>query len=234
MLTFTHSLKTPNESQLIIFDWDGTLFDSTAAIAHSLSRAVHELGLGEVSEHQARQVIGLGFAEATQALVGEVSATTLNAFVAKYRQYYFADEHALVLYEGILPLLQTLKMHNKYLAVATGKSRMGLNRLLNIHPEISRLFDSTRTADETASKPHPLMLQELLDEHSMAAEQAVMVGDTQFDIEMAHAAQIRSIAVTYGAHSIDDLRRANPDVMVHDVAQLAQCLLPTSADNEYV
>ena len=94
----------------MIFDWDGTLFDSTAAIAHSLSRAARDLDLGEVDEHQARQVIGLGFAEATRALVGEVSAATLDAFVAKYRQYYFADEHALVLYEGILPLLQTLKM----------------------------------------------------------------------------------------------------------------------------
>ena len=234
MSNTTHSSKGFHEAQLVVFDWDGTLFDSTAAISHSLSRAARELGLGDVSIQKAHQVIGLDFAEVTRILVGEVSEKTLNAFVAKYRQYYFTDEDSLTLFAGILPLLQQLKNQHKYLAVATGKSRMGLNRLFRAHPEISQLFDSTRTADETASKPHPLMLQELLDEHSMAAEQAVMVGDTQFDIEMAHAAQIRSIAVTYGAHSIDDLRRANPDVMVHDVAQLAQCLLPTSADNEYV
>jgi len=219
---------------LIVFDWDGTLFDSTAAIAHSLSRAARELGLGEVSIQQAHQVIGLGFAEATRILVGEVSEKTLNAFVAKYRQYYFADENALTLFAGILPLLQQLKNQHKYLAVATGKSRMGLNRLFRAHPAMSQLFDSTRTADETASKPHPLMLQELLDEHNMAAGQAIMVGDTQFDIEMAHAAQMRSIAVTYGAHSAHDLKCAEPDVMVHDVAQLAECLLSASVDNPYV
>lgn len=234
MFDNTHSLKKINNSQLIIFDWDGTLFDSTAAIAHSLSRAAHELGLGEVSEYQARQVIGLGFAEATRALVGEVSEATLQAFIAKYRQYYFADEHALVLYEGILPLLQALKEQNKYLAVATGKSRMGLNHLLEKHPEISQLFDSTRTADETASKPHPLMLQELLEEHNMGAEQAVMVGDTQFDIEMARAIQMKNIAVSYGAHSVDDLQSARPDVVVHDVTQLTQCLLPTFVGNSDV
>lgn len=234
MLNSPHFSKQFSDSQLMIFDWDGTLFDSTAAIAHSLSRAARDLDLGEVDEHQARQVIGLGFAEATRALVGEVSAATLDAFVAKYRQYYFADEHALVLYEGILPLLQTLKNQNKYLAVATGKSRMGLNHLLKKHPEISQLFDSTRTADETASKPHPLMLQELLDEHNITVEQAMMVGDTQFDIEMARAIQMKNIAVSYGAHSVDDLQRAQPDWMVHDVTQLAQCLLPTFVGNSDV
>lgn len=228
MSNTTHSSQRFSETQLVVFDWDGTLFDSTAVIAQSLSRAAHELGLRAVSEQQARQVIGLGFAEATRALVGEVSEATLNAFIAKYRQYYFTDEHSLALFEGILPLLQQLKAQDKYLAVATGKSRAGLNQLLRANPEIAQLFDCTRTADETASKPHPMMLHELLDELNLSAEQAVMVGDTHYDIEMAQAAQMPNIAVSYGAHSIDDLQRAKPDALVHDVSQLAQCVLSTS------
>ena len=231
MSNTTHSSQRFSGAQLVVFDWDGTLFDSTAVIAQSLSRAAHELGLSTVSEQQARQVIGLGFAEATRALVGEVSDATLNAFIAKYRQHYFTDEHSLTLFEGILPLLRQLKTQDKYLAVATGKSRAGLNQLLRANPELAKLFDCTRTADETASKPHPTMLHELLDELNLSAKQAVMVGDTYYDIEMAQAAQMPNIAVSYGAHSSDDLQRAKPDALVHNVNQLAQCLLSISVGN---
>ena len=110
-----------HNAQLIVFDWDGTLFDSTAAIAHSLSRAVHELNLGSVSEQQARQVIGLGFAEAAHALLGALSPSALNAFAAKYRQHYFIDEERLTLFDGILPMLQQLRAQRKHLAVQVAR-----------------------------------------------------------------------------------------------------------------
>ncbi len=214
-----------HDADLVVFDWDGTLFDSTGLIAHSLVRAAQALDLGEVSMAQARQVIGLGLSEATHSLIGQVSAATLEQFVATYRTYYFSDEGTLVFFDGILPLLHALKAQGKYLAVATGKSHMGLMRLFDAHPEMKRLFDATRTADQTCSKPHPQMLHELLDELDVSAARAVMVGDTQYDIDMAHAAQMRSLAVSFGAHSVADLQAVRPTHLVHDVTEMSAQLL---------
>lgn len=210
---------------VVIFDWDGTLFDSTALIASSLCQAANDLSLPSVTMAQARQVIGLGLNEAVHTLVGALSASDLQKFSVQYRRHYFADENNLVFFEGIETLLTTLHARGTWLAVATGKSQMGLMRLFEAHPKIRALFATSRTAEQTASKPHPLMLEEILDELKCTPDDAVMVGDTQFDIDMAHAAGMSSIAVTYGAHSEVDLREAKPDVLVHDVQNLSAVLL---------
>ena len=213
-------------SQLIIFDWDGTLFDSTAMISHSLCRAARELNLGEYTKQQAQQVIGLGFAEAANTLVGRaLSSHEMQAFMALYRKYYFAAELDVSLYDGVCELLEALHAQKRYMAVATGKSRIGLNHVFESRPDLKKFFIATRTADQTASKPDPLMLREILDELDMPVESAVMVGDTSYDIDMARHAHMGSIAVTYGAHEYRSLLSSKPSAVAHSVGELAHLLL---------
>ena len=139
-------------SKLIIFDWDGTLFDSTAMISQSLCRAASELGLGEYTKQQAQQLIGLGFAEAANGLVGRtLSDSEMQAFMARYRQYYFTAELDVSLYDGVWSLLEGLRAQNRYMAVATGKSRMGLNHVFETRPELKQLLSQP----EPPIKPHP-------------------------------------------------------------------------------
>ncbi len=227
----TSSQDVPNtpsfaHSQLIIFDWDGTLFDSTAMISHSLCRAAKELDLGDYSKHQAQQVIGLGFAEAAHTLVGRaLSDRDMQAFMTLYRKYYFAAELDVSLYDGVWSLLEALQGQNRYMAVATGKSRMGLNHVFESHPDLKKFFISTRTADQTASKPNPLMLHEILEELDIPVESAVMIGDTSYDIDMAHNARMKSIAVTYGAHDYANLLRSKPTGVANSVDELERLLM---------
>lgn len=211
-------------TRLVIFDWDGTLFDSTEVIARSLCRAADDVGLGQVDIAQARQVIGLGFGEALDALLGELTTTQAAALMQQYHRYYFVEEQKVRLFDGVLPLLQQLSMQQRYLAVATGKSRAGLNHIWDSRPDLKSLFASTRTADETASKPHPQMLHEILNELGCRADEAVMVGDTVFDLDMARAAGVPSIAVAYGAHPSAQLAAAQPSALVHSVAALSVLL----------
>ena len=211
-------------AQLIVFDWDGTLFDSTGIIAHSLQQACMAVNLKSPSLHDAQQVIGLGFNEAIERLVGSITVEQHNDFMVAYRRSYFANENLVILFAEMDALLQSLVQQGKLLAIATGKSRAGLNRVLSHKPALGRCFVSSRTADETQSKPHPQMLHELLEELDIAAEHAVMVGDTTFDVHMAQAARMPSIAVTYGAHDVDTLISAQPTHTVHSVEGLAQLL----------
>ncbi len=232
-----HSLRHPSgesspieppfaHSQLIIFDWDGTLFDSTAMISQSLCRAASELGLGEYTKQQAQQLIGLGFAEAANALVGRtLSDSDMQAFMARYRQYYFTAELDVSLYDGVWSLLNALYAQNRYMAVATGKSRIGLNHVFESRPELKQLFIATRTADQTASKPHPMMLHEILEELDVPVESAVMVGDTSYDIDMARNAHMSSVAVTYGAHDYRHLLTCKPSAVAHSVEELGRLLM---------
>ena len=211
------------KTRLIVFDWDGTLFDSTGVIAHSLQKACEALDLNVPTVQEAKHVIGLGFNEAIERLVGALDAEQSAAFMMAYRRNYFAGESLVTLYDGILELLNGLKQQNRLMAVATGKSRVGLNRVL-LDGHLKSYFDATRTADETASKPHPQMLLELLDELDVSPDQAVMVGDTTYDIDMANAAGMASVAVKYGAHDEKLLLASHPTVVVHDVDSLAKVL----------
>lgn len=212
-----------SQKRLVIFDWDGTLFDSTGVIAYSLQEACKVMQLTVPTVKQAKNVIGLGFQEAIEELVGPLDAVQFTDFMAAYRRHYFTNEARVTLYEGSLEILQALKVQQRLLAVATGKSRAGLNRVL-LAGELKHFFDATKTADETTSKPHPHMLFELLEELDVEPQEAVMVGDTTYDIDMAHAAGIESVAVQYGAHDLKTLERSKPSVLVADVMSLANVL----------
>jgi phosphoglycolate phosphatase len=212
-------------AQLVIFDWDGTLFDSTGIIGHSLIQACVSIGCDAPSMTQAQQVIGLGFNEAIEHLVGVLTPEQTQHFMQVYRKHYFSSENLVTLFAGIDALLKQLSQQgNKHLAIATGKSRAGLDRVLSHNPALKQYFISSRTADETQSKPHPQMLLELLGELDVKPQNAVMIGDTTYDVEMAHAAEMPVIAVTYGAHDEQTLGLAQPTHMVHTVSQLARLL----------
>lgn len=198
--------------------------DSTHSIVAAIQAACRDLHLPVPSVAQASWVIGLSLDEALQRAVPDLKASQLPAFLERYRIHYLLIDPELKVFPGMLDLLGMLRAQEVLTAVATGKSRIGLDRVLN-GMNLRRYFDATRTADETFSKPHPQMLEELLDELMIPADQAVMIGDTSHDIQMAHAAGMHSIAVTYGAHGLDEIRAARPTRVAHSVPELQEFLL---------
>ena len=197
-------------TKLVIFDWDGTLCDSVARIASCIQLAAAENQLNVPSRENAADIIGLGLPEATNRLFPGIGEGQAARFTASYSaQFRSQDSVPCQFFEGVMETLSQLRAEGYLLAVATGKSRAGLDRVLSAL-DMSSFFDSSRCADETLSKPNPLMLNELLGELLVSADDAVMVGDTEFDLEMAQRAGIRSIAMTYGAHSKDRLTVWNP------------------------
>ncbi|MGE5386725.1 MAG: HAD-IA family hydrolase [Betaproteobacteria bacterium] len=205
--------------QLIIFDWDGTLMDSTAAIVRAIQAASRDLGLPEPSDRQARHVIGLGLVEALGVAVPELPQTRYPEMVERYRHHYLSSDHQLVLFEGIELLMSELAARDHLLAVATGKSRNGLDRALS-RSGLGAFFHSTRCADECFSKPHPQMLHELMDELGVAPERTLMIGDTSHDLLMAKNAGVDALGVTYGAHLHDHLMEHSPLACLGTVAAL--------------
>lgn len=204
---------------LIVFDWDGTLMDSTAAIAGAIQAACREMGLPVPSRENASYVIGLGLDDALRHAAPELPHADYPRLAACYRKHYFALDQELTLFDGALDLLHELKSAGYSLAVATGKSRIGLSRAMD-RPELRGLFDATRTADETFSKPHPAMLQELMAELCSLPERTLMIGDTTHDLEMAGNAGCDAVAVSYGAHGAAMLDRLRPVALVHSVPEL--------------
>ena len=184
---------------LIAFDWDGTLFDSTALIARCIQAACADVGVAVPTDEQASYVIGMGLAEALQHAAPELPPERYRELGERYRVHYFARQHEIVFFEGTLPMLQALKTRGHLLAVATGKSRRGLDDALNASA-LHGLFDATRTADETASKPDPRMLVELMDEFQVVPERTLMIGDTTHDLQLARNAGTASVGVSFGAH----------------------------------
>ena len=211
---------------LIVFDWDGTLMDSTATIVKCIQAAAKDLGLPIPSREQAAHVIGLGLGEAMQVAMPNLDAKVYPRMIERYRYHYLAKDHELTLFDGVTDMLQDLSQQGFFLAVATGKSRVGLNRALNAAGLLST-FDATRCADETLSKPHPAMLQELTRELGQDLRRTVMVGDTTHDLMMAQNAGSSGIAVEYGAHPLDQLAACKPVYSARTVPQLHQWL------NEY-
>lgn len=187
---------------LIVFDWDGTLFDSTALIARCIQAACADLGTRVPSDQQASYVIGMGLIEALQHAAPDLPADQYKQLAERYRHHYFARQHEIVFFDGTLAMLQALKARGQLLAVATGKSRRGLDEALHTSA-LNGLFDATRTADETASKPDPQMLLELMDELKTAPARTIMIGDTTHDLLLAQNAGVASIGVSYGAHAHD-------------------------------
>lgn len=195
------------DCRLVIFDWDGTLSNSVDRIVECLQYAAGETGLSVPSVTEGREIIGLGLKEALEHLFPNIDEPTFLALRQSYSHHYQSrDAEPAALYHGVEETLQQLREMGIWLAVATGKSRAGLDRVL-LGLEMRDYFDSSRCADETVSKPHPRMLHELLDEFDLAPHQALMVGDTEYDMEMALRAQVPRVAVSYGAHDSERLHR---------------------------
>jgi phosphoglycolate phosphatase len=192
--------------ELIVFDWDGTLADSTGLIVAGMQRAIAALGLEPRADETIRSLIGIGFREALAELYPGHDPAELEAALMALRQRAGGDgqQHA-PLYPGVRPLLGRLHGHGYRLAVATGKSRAGLDSALDRHRGLRRRFLATRTADETAAKPDPRMLHELLAHSGVPPQRALMVGDTDYDMQMAAAAGVPAVAVAGGAHGHERL-----------------------------
>ncbi|MGE5650072.1 HAD-IA family hydrolase [Noviherbaspirillum sp. UKPF54] len=204
---------------LIVFDWDGTLMDSTAAIVACIQAAAKDLGLPVPDKKAASYVIGLGLHDAMEAVLPGLDPKHYPHMVERYRYHYLSRDHDLALFDGVREMLADLAQQGYFLAVATGKSRVGLNRALDVADLLS-VFDATRCADETFSKPHPAMLQELTRELGQDLGRTLMIGDTTHDLQMAINAGASSVAVRYGAHSAAELQALNPLYAAGTVGEL--------------
>src|SRR5450830_502343 len=200
---------------LIVFDWDGTLMDSTSTIVRCIQAAARDLGLPIPDKSAASYVIGLGLQDAMQAAIPDVDPKYYPRIVERYRHHYLGQDQDLTLFDGVREMLDDLAQQGYFLAVATGKSRVGLNRALNTTKLLTR-FDATRCADETFSKPHPAMLQEM--------QRTLMIGDTTHDLQMAINAGAGGVAVEFGAHLVDQLQSLNPLFSASSIALLHQWL----------
>ena len=209
---------------LIAFDWDGTLFDSTALIARCIQNACRDVGTRVPTDEQAAYVIGLGLRDALMHAAPDFPPERYAELGQAYRKHYFAAQHQVVLFEGTLDMLQALKARNQLLAVATGKSRRGLDEALST-TALGALFDATRTADETASKPDPRMLLELMAELGTSSGRTLMIGDTTHDLQMAANAGVPAVAVSFGAHDHENFGPFDPLFVAHSTAELRDWLL---------
>ncbi|MDQ7988146.1 MAG: HAD-IIIA family hydrolase [Candidatus Dactylopiibacterium sp.] len=208
---------------LVVFDWDGTLMDSTAAIAESLQAGCSDLGLPVPTRERAQHVIGLSLAGAVELIAPGISEADGRQLVERYRHHFLARDHALVLFDGVREMLAELAAGGYLLAVATGKARRGLDRVLE-QSGLGAYFDATRCADESFSKPHPGMLLELMDALEVAPDRTLMIGDTTHDLQMASNAGVASIALTHGAHPSAALAAESPRVMLGSIAALREWL----------
>ncbi|MFZ4536809.1 HAD-IA family hydrolase [Propionivibrio sp.] len=208
---------------LLVFDWDGTLLDSTGAIVDAVQAACRDLDLPEPSDEHARYVIGLGLADALRHSAPDLSEDRFPQMVERYRHHYLSRDHELQMFEGACELIVELHSAGFLLAVATGKSRMGLDRAM-LHCGLGAYFSATRCADECFSKPHPQMLEELMAEFSVSPERTLMIGDTTHDLQMAINAGVAGLAVDYGAHPANSLAAMSPLACVHDIKALAKWL----------
>lgn len=205
---------------LVIFDWDGTVCDSEAHIVRAMQRALAECGMPPLPDASVRHIIGLGLLQAVRALYPKATDSECETVAAAYSRHYIQeDQTPPQLFPDALATLQHLRSAGYRLAVATGKSRRGLNRILSAL-DLEHFFDATRTADETRSKPHPQMLLELLDELDVDAADTLMVGDTTYDLEMAAAIAMPRIGVSYGVHSVSALRACGALAVIDAIDEL--------------
>lgn len=218
------SVQRPSRFDLIAFDWDGTLFDSTALIVRCIQAAVVDVGGHPPSTDAAAYVIGMGLQQALAHAAPDVPRAKWAEMGDRYRHHYFQRQHEVVLFDGVIPMLKDLKARHHWLAVATGKSRRGLDEALKV-VDLKRAFDASRTADETAGKPHPMMLEQLMDEFGVQPNRTLMIGDTTHDLQMAVNAGCASVAVSYGAHASEAFEGLAPLFVAHSVPQLHQWLM---------
>ena len=221
------SLPRPRRFELIAFDWDGTLFDSTKIIVRCIQQAVVDVGGAMPTDKAASYVIGMGLMQALAHAAPDVPASRYAELGARYRHHYTARQNDLALFDGVLGLLGELKQRHHLLAVATGKSRRGLDEVLR-SVQLKGVFDGSRTADETAGKPDPRMLHELMGEFGTDPSRTLMIGDTTHDLQMAFNAGCASVGVSYGAHDPGEFGAFDPLFIAHSVSDLRGWLLSSA------
>lgn len=209
---------------LIVWDWDGTLADSTGMIAAAIVKAAEQVGLPALTLSEARNVIGLGLNQSIETLFGGISNEQEQALAAQYRKNYFSGEQAIPLFDGADTLIAELSRRGHKQAVATGKGRRGLDLALD-RSGIANYFQATRTVDECFSKPHPQMLDELMDYCVVTPERTLMIGDSSYDLQMAKNAGVHCLAVTYGAHSSEKLLGFHPKGIFKQFSDLSEWLI---------
>jgi phosphoglycolate phosphatase len=208
--------------ELVIFDWDGTLIDSQANIVQCLQWMINDLDLPARTENQLSNIIGLGLYEALNTLFPEYDSQAYQHMVDRYRYHFLSSDPSLP-FPGAEDVLSYLASNRYLLAVATGKGRRGLDKALD-HTGFRQWFHATRCADETRSKPHPLMLEEILDELGVDPQRAVMIGDTEYDLQMAKNAGVHAIGVSYGVHDVDRLQQCEPVMVLDEIRTLLEWL----------
>jgi phosphoglycolate phosphatase len=208
---------------LIVFDWDGTVMDSTAVIAGSIQAACRDLELPVPSDEAARHVIGMGLVDALRHAVPQAPEEMYETLANRYRHHFLAQDASIPLFQGARETIAGLHEAGHTLAVATGKSRAGLDRALH-NSDMGRYFHASRTADETFSKPHPAMLLELMDEFGKRPEQVLMIGDTTHDLQMAANAGVDAIGMKHGAHPEEHLSMLRTVALLNDFAELRDWL----------
>ncbi|MEQ1527109.1 MAG: HAD-IIIA family hydrolase [Gallionella sp.] len=204
---------------LIVFDWDGTVMDSTAIIVNSIQLACRDVGLPIPDDEAARYVIGLGLDQALRHAVPTMTEAQRPEMVTRYRHHFLQQDGAIPLFNGARETITELHEAGYQLAVATGKTHAGLTRAM-ASSDMTHYFHSTRTADRTFSKPNPAMLLELMEELDVSPERTLMIGDTTHDLQMAHNAKVDVVAVGHGAHSEEQLRALKPLTLVEDFVEL--------------
>lgn len=209
---------------LVVFDWDGTLMDSAAKIVASMQQAAVNSGLAPQTTYAIEQIIGLALPQAIEVLYPDVPLLQRETVQQEYsREFIINDAVPCELFAGVEDCLDNLLVDGHAIAVATGKSRRGLDRVLQGRGWLNK-FAATRCADETASKPSPLMLQQLMQQLNFATADTLMVGDTEFDLAMACNANVRSVGVSYGAHSVEQLQKHQPLYILDQLIDLPALL----------
>ena len=216
-------MNRPREFDLICFDWDGTLFDSTGIITRCIQQAVVDVGGARPTDEAASYVIGMALMPALAHAAPDVPKDKHPLLGERYRHHYLAHQNDISLFDGVLPMLAELKARHHWLAVATGKSRVGLDNVLATR-DLKGIFDASRTADETAGKPDPRMLNELMRQFGTEPERTLMVGDTTHDLQMARNAGCASLGVSYGAHPPSEFEALGPRAVLHSAQALRQWL----------
>ena len=217
-------MTSSRQFDLVVFDWDGTLFDSTGLITRCIQSACVDVGVPMPTDAQASYVIGMGLVEALQHAAPGLPRERYPELGARYRHHYMARQHEIVFFDGTLAMLEALKARGHLIAVATGKSRRGLDDALNTSA-LRGLFDATRTADETASKPDPRMLHELMNDLVVPPQRTLMIGDTTHDLELARNAGVASVGVSFGAHDHAAFEPYAPRHVAHSTAELHAWLM---------
>jgi phosphoglycolate phosphatase len=214
----------PKQFDLIVFDWDGTLVDSTHAIVESIQGAAEDAGLPIPSAAASRGIIGLELHRAIATLFPEATEAQVLYLAERYRYHFLVRDHAIPMFEGVPEAIEELASAGFMLSVATGKTRRGLDRAMKateLHPH----FLASRCADECFSKPHPQMLHEIMDELGAVPERTLMIGDTSYDLQMAGNAGVRSLAVSYGAQPLESLLEHGPLAHFDRFTQLHRWLI---------